>query len=357
MNKEIILKNKKIKTKIIIKNKYLINYLKNLSISNRKVFCVVDNKIKNYLKKLKNYKNLNFIYLKGGESIKDYKNYRTLCEKLLSKKIDRKSIFVVVGGGTLGDLCGFVASTILRGVEFKLIPTTLLSQVDSSIGGKNGINSLYGKNLIGTFYHPNEVIIDSDILKSLPLREIKCGYAEIVKHSLINDKKFFNWLKKNYKKIFNLDSKVLETAIMKSIMIKSHYISNDPNETLINTKSRAMLNFGHSIGHALESYYKYSKKINHGEAISIGMSVESKISNSLGYLDKNNLNDILDHFSNAKLKFSDRNLKDKEIIKILQKDKKNLNNEINLVLLKNIGKSFFCRNININKIKDILYKV
>ena len=130
-----------------------------------------------------------------------------MCNKLLSLQIDRSSTLVAIGGGTIGDLVGYIASTMLRGVDYKLIPTTLLSQVDSSIGGKNGINTKHGKNLIGSFFHPSEVVIDISFLKSLPLKEIKSGYAEIVKHSLINDRNFFNWLNKNYKRIFNLETK------------------------------------------------------------------------------------------------------------------------------------------------------
>ena len=158
-------------------------------------------------------------------------------------------------------------STILRGIDFKLIPTTLLSQVDSSIGGKNGINVKNGKNMIGTFYNPSEVIIDTSILTSLPLREIKSGYAEIVKHSLIKDKIFFNWLEKNYKHIFNMDLDIIEKAVYRSIKIKLHYVQKDPYENLKNYNSRSILNFGHTVGHALEAFYSYNKKMNHGEAI------------------------------------------------------------------------------------------
>ena len=178
-------------------------------------------------------------------------------------------------------MAGFIASTLLRGIDLKLIPTTLLSQVDSSIGGKNGINSYSGKNLIGTFYHPSEVIIDTKILKTLPLREIKSGYVEILKHSLIKDLSFFKWLDKNYKKIFSYDFKIIEKAVFKSILIKSHFVKKDPKEKLKNHNSRAMLNFGHTIGHALETFYNYNK-LNHGEAIAIGIIIESKISYKSG---------------------------------------------------------------------------
>jgi len=353
MIKKIKINNNHINTSIIIKSNYATKYLNFLSKNNRKIFCIVDNKVKNFFNDL-DKKNIHFTYVKCGEKIKKINYYEKIYEKLLSKGIDRNSILVCIGGGTLGDLCGFIASTILRGVEYKLIPTTLLSQVDSSIGGKNGINSKYGKNLIGSFYQPNEVIIDTKFLKMLPFREIKSGYAEIIKHALIKDKNFFNWLDKNYNKIFNLNTAVLENAILKSIMIKLWYVKNDPKEKLINFNSRAILNFGHTIGHSLETFYNYNSKLNHGEAISIGMLIEAKISNKLGYLSKIDLNKIEEHFKNAKLKLSDKNIKNYNLLNIIKKDKKNMNGNINIILLKSIGKSFFARNVKFNSIKQII---
>ena len=353
MIKKIKINNNFINTSIIIKSNYTIKYLNLLSKNNKKIFCIIDNKVKNLFNDL-DKKNINITYLICGEKIKKINYYEKIYEKLLSKGIDRNSILVCIGGGTLGDLCGFIASTILRGVEYKLIPTTLLSQVDSSIGGKNGINSKYGKNLIGSFYQPNEVIIDTNFLKMLPFREIKSGYAEIIKHALIKDKIFFNWLDKNYNKIFNLNTRVIENAILKSIMIKLWYVKNDPKEKLVNFNSRAILNFGHTIGHSLETFYNYNSKLNHGEAISIGMLIEAKISNKLGYLSKIDLNKIEEHFKNAKLKLSDKNIKNNNLLNIIKKDKKNMNGNINIILLKSIGKSFFARNVKFNSIKQII---
>ena len=309
------------------------------------------------IKDLRGVKKVKIISLKSNENLKNIDNFNSLCENLLKKGIDRNSYLIAIGGGTLGDLCGFVASSLMRGLDFKLIPTTLLSQVDSSLGGKNGINSLYGKNLIGTFYHPTEVIIDSEILISLPKREMKSGYAEIVKHALINDSNFFQWLEKNYAKIFKFENKIIDKAILKSINIKLKYIKKDPFERLTNNYSRAMLNFGHSLGHSLETYYKYSNLLNHGEAISIGMIIESLISHKLGYLKEHELIRIINHFKNTKLKIFDKNIKNKKILKILTKDKKNYNNQINIVLLKKIGKSFFARDIEIDNISKIIKNI
>ncbi len=354
---KIKINNNLIKTEIIIKNNYIDKYLKKTLKKNKKVFCIVDIKVKYLIKKFENNKKINIIFLKSGENIKNYQTYNQICEKLLSKNINRESILISIGGGTLGDLSGFIASTILRGVEFKLIPTTLLSQVDSSIGGKNGINTKSGKNLIGTFYNPNEVLIDTNVLKTLPKREIKAGYAEIIKHSLIKDYKFFKWLENNYEKLLNLDINILEKAVYKSIMIKLWYVKRDPKENLINNNSRAMLNFGHTIGHAIEAFYNFSKNLNHGEAISIGMSTEAIISNRLGFLKDSHLEKILIHFRNAKLKIYDKNLKKSRIIEFILKDKKNIDNHVNIVLINKIGNSFFCRNIKINQIKKIIKNI
>ena len=168
-------------------------------------------------KKLKNYKKQNYIIINCSEKIKSFPYYAKISEKILKLGIDRNYTLIAIGGGTLGDLSGFIASTVLRGIKLILIPTTLLSQVDSSVGGKNGINTKEGKNLVGTFYQPTKVLIDPSILSTLPKRELRSGYAEIIKHSLINDKKFFDWLNENSEHIFKLNNKILSQAIYKSI--------------------------------------------------------------------------------------------------------------------------------------------
>jgi len=211
--------------------------------------------------------------------------------------------------------------------------------------------------MIGTFYHPDEVIIDTNVLKSLPKREIRSGYAEIIKHAIIKDLNFFIWLEKNILDIYNLNSKIIQKAIFKSIMIKLFYVTKDPKEKLITSNSRAMLNFGHSIGHALETFYNYDKSLNHGEAISIGMVTESILSHKLGFLKETQLKRIINHFKKAKLKITDKNIKNDKIINLMKKDKKNINNKANIVMLKDIGKSFYCREIDLLKIKKILKNI
>ena len=321
---------------------------------NTNVIFLIDKKVFNVFKKIKNYQNQKYISISCSEKIKSFQYYSKLCNKILGMGVDRKSVLVAMGGGTLGDLAGFIASTVLRGIDLVLIPSTLLSQVDSSIGGKNGINTNYGKNLIGTFYQPKLVVIDPLILSSLPKREILSGYAEIVKHAIINDKIFFNWLNINSIKIFNLDYKIISSAIYKSILIKKKYVLNDEKENLINHNSRSMLNFGHTFGHALETYYNYNKKLTHGEAISIGMIIASKISYKLNYLSYEDLIKITNHFKLNNLPIADNKMFDKKIFQFIIRDKKNFDNKINLVLIKSIGRAFLKQKISLDNLKKII---
>ena len=355
MNHKFIIKTKLLDYKISIEKNIVKKYLNSKLNKKSKYFIIVDSKIYYKIKKIINEKeNVNIISINASEKIKSILYYNKLISKLLLKRIDRASTIIAIGGGTIGDLSGFVASTIMRGVKFILIPTTLLSQVDSSIGGKNGINSKFGKNLIGTFYQPNEVIIDPNILETLPIRQIKTGYAEIIKHALIRDKIFYNWLKINSKKIFNLDNKALIYAITKSIKIKSFYIKNDEKEKLINSSSRAMLNFGHTFGHAIESMNNYKSSLNHGEAISIGMIIAAKISYRLKKISLNKFEDIYNHFKNNGLQIKPKRALNKKFFDLLLKDKKNYNNKINLILLKDIGKAYYERDLSLDKVKKLI---
>ena len=355
MKNRLKIKNKKINSEILIKSNYIIKFIENIAKKNENVFCILDSKIRIDLNFIKQ-KNIKIIFIQCGEKIKSFKGYKNLSEKLIKNNVNRKSAIIAIGGGTLGDLVGFVASTMLRGLDFFLIPTTLLSQVDSSIGGKNGINTIYGKNLLGTFYQPKKVLIDISVLKTLPKKEIRSGYAEIVKHSLIKDYSFYCWLEKNANKLFNLDKSILEKAIYKSIIIKLFYVLKDEKEFLLNSNSRAMLNFGHTIGHAIESHYKY-KKYNHGEAISIGMITEAKISNYLGLLSSDELKRVISHFKKSKLKTSDKIIKNKTLINKIIKDKKNFLNNINFSLIDKIGSSIFYKKLDKNKVYKILQNI
>ena len=354
MNKKIKIITKQRNYFIEIESNSIDKNLKKIITKNKKTIFLIDRKVFYIFQKLKNYKKQNYICINCSEKIKSFDFYKKLTQKILKKGIDRNSVLVAIGGGTLGDLSGFIASTILRGVNLILIPTTLLSQVDSSIGGKNGINTKYGKNLVGTFYQPNLVLIDPNILSSLSERELRSGYAEIIKHSIINDEKFFNWLDKNSNKIFNLNSKILTEAIHKSILIKRKFVLKDEKEKLNNKYSRAILNFGHTFGHALETYYNYNKKLTHGEAISIGMSIASKLSNKLNFLSKTNFNKIIYHFKKNKLPIYDEMMYNNKVFEIIKKDKKNFGKTINYILLKKIGSAFLNNKLNLENIKKKL---
>ena len=355
MKKQILIKTKSKKYKIFIENGSINTYLKSELRTDSKKFIIVDSKVSKKIDKIiKNKKNVFLIKVKGSEKLKSINSYWKIISKLLQKKIDRSSTIISIGGGTVGDLCGFISNTILRGVKFSLIPTTLLSQVDSSIGGKNGINSKYGKNLIGTFYQPDIVIIDPTILRSLPLKQLRTGYAEIVKHALINDKNFYIWLKKNLKNILLLKKNPLCYAILKSIKIKEKYVTSDEKEKLVNSSSRAMLNFGHTFGHALESINKYRSNLSHGEAISIGMILATKISYRMKNIRRSELDDIIYHFKQAGLPYSTKSMINNKLYKAITADKKNTNNKINLILLKKVGEAYYKRGLNITELKNLI---
>ncbi|MDC1184875.1 3-dehydroquinate synthase [Alphaproteobacteria bacterium] len=354
MKKRITLKTKNNIYSIYIEQNSIVKNLNKIISENNKVIFLIDRKVFYIFKKLQNYKNQKYLVIDCSEKLKSFSNYGKISEKILNFNINRSTKIVAIGGGTLGDLSGFIASTILRGVDLILFPTTLLSQVDSSVGGKNGINTNSGKNLVGTFYQPKLVFIDPKILTTLSKREILSGYAEIIKHGIINDLKFFNWLHKNSKKILTLNNKVLSEAIYKSIIIKRKYVLQDEKENLKNNNSRAILNFGHTFGHALETFYKYNRKLTHGEAISIGMIIAAILSYKLGYLPLNHLNNIKNHFKSNDLPMSDNKMFNEKIFKIIEKDKKNDNKNINFVLIKKIGSAFLSNNLNLDKIKKIL---
>tara|TARA_B100000902_G_C27304029_1_gene914391 strand:- start:1535 stop:2605 length:1071 start_codon:yes stop_codon:yes gene_type:complete len=350
MNRIINIKIKNKSYKINIEDNSIKKKLNKIISLEKKVIFLIDKNVFYVFKKLRNYKKQNYILINCSEKIKSFDNFAKISEKILKMGIDRNSLIVSIGGGSLGDLSGFIASTLLRGIDLVLVPTTLLSQVDSSIGGKNGINTISGKNLVGTFYQPKNVLIDPSLLLTLPKREILSGYSEIVKHSIIKDKKFFYWLDKNKKNVLDLEKNIVSEAIYKSILIKKNYVLKDEKEKLKNKNSRAILNFGHTFGHALETNYKYNNKLTHGEAISIGMIIAAQLSFNLNYLSSNELKKIKNHFMNINLPINDEQMFHKKIFRIISKDKKNDNGNINFVLIKNIG-SAFIKKISLEVIK------
>ena len=319
----------------------------------KKIILIVDKalpliKVKKLNKSLRDYK-VKVYKLNISEKIKTFKVANQLIESLLKNNLNRTDCIIAFGGGILGDITAFVSSLTKRGVRFINIPTTLLSQVDSSIGGKTGVNSEYGKNLIGTFYQPDFIITDISMLNSLPKREMICGYGEILKHSLIYDKKFFLWLSKNGKKIIhNSDALAIKTAIIKSCKIKSSVVSKDEREKNL----RMILNFGHTFAHGFEGAKNFTKKINHGEAVLLGMILAVKLSYKKNLLSNNDLQLIEKHYLSLNLPMMlHKRFKKNEIDKIvsfMKKDKKNTNEKINLILLKKIGKTTKPNSFKIN---------
>ena len=345
-NQEIKFKSKSQNYSIIL-GKNTINVLpkkiKSLCPKTKNIAFIIDKnvptKFKTDLKKkLKNYK-LFFLYFSANEKNKSFNSVNHYLKILLSQNFNRSDLIISVGGGITGDVAGFVASIFKRGINFINIPTTLLAQVDSAIGGKTGVNSSHGKNLIGSFYQPKLVVSDTSFINSLPRKEIICGFAEILKHSIIKDKKFFNWLEKNTKSLFSKKNKELMYAIKKSCEIKIHFVTKDINEKGL----RMILNFGHTFAHAIEVKNNYSKKITHGEAVLTGMILAIKLS----ILKKNCTYKILNQVRNLYLKnnltHSLKNVSNtrwiRSLIPFLKQDKKNDDDKINFLLLKNIGKT------------------
>ena len=338
----------------------LSKFLRENLISFNQCLIVADKNVpKKLIKKVLNSllkKKITLHHFNSSEKNKNQKNIDDILSILLNKNFNRNDCVISIGGGITGDVSGFAASIFKRGLKFINIPTTLLSQVDSSIGGKTGINNKHGKNLIGTFYQPSLVISDIIFLKSLPKREIICGYGEILKHAIISDKKFFSFLDKNGSQIFNLKSPLIEKAIFKSCSIKKKIVEADEKEMGI----RKVLNFGHTFAHAYEATLKYSKKLNHGEAVILGIKTAVKFSLSINILNIKEFNLIENHLNKLDLPksinkiFAKRDLN--KILSFMKKDKKNNSNKINLVLLKKIGSPIYKLQFDEKKINLFLKK-
>ena len=306
-NKCFILIDKNLKKKIISEL--------TKSIKQKKIICVFNSSEKN--------KNINSVI--------------KILNLLQKNDFNRNDCLITIGGGITGDTGGFAASLYKRGLKFINIPTTLLAQVDSSVGGKTGVNTRFGKNLIGSFYQPKIVLSDTNFLKTLPKREIVCGYAEILKHSIISKKIFFKYLNKNIRNIIHLKSPFIEKAIFESCKIKKEIVQKDENENNL----RKTLNFGHTFAHAYEASMNYSKKLNHGEAVILGIYSALKFSLKNKIMNLSDFNLIAGHLEKAKLSYNINKYftktNTKKIVSYMQKDKKNNSQKINLVLLKKIG--------------------
>ena len=290
------------------------------------------------------------IVVSAGEKAKSFGNLENVLERILEIGIDRNVLLIAFGGGVVGDLCGFVASILLRGVDFIQVPTTLLAAVDSSVGGKTAINSKFGKNLIGSFYQPKLVLCDLDFLETLPDRDFISGYAEVVKYGFIKDKNFFEYLDKNLSQIKNRDKEILQKIIVRSCQIKAEIVGLDEKENNL----RAVLNFGHTFGHIFETETNYSDVLFHGEAVAIGMVLAAKMSVQQELLDKSYLPIIINHLHKIGLPTSPRDIKKsnkeswdiKRLTSHLYKDKKVENKNLTFVLLENIGQSLIKKGVS-----------
>ena len=317
--------------------------IKTLCPKTRKIALIFDKGVPYYYKRkiIKNLKNyyVHVYNFNASEKTKSIKSVTLLLDKLLSKNFNRADLIIGIGGGITIDFSGFIASIFKRGINFISMPTTLLAQVDAAVGGKTGVNSKFGKNLIGSFFQPKLVISDTSFLKSLKRKEMICGYAEILKHAVIKDKKFFSWLRKNTKDIFSRHPKKLIYAIKKSCNIKLYFVKKDVNEKNI----RMILNFGHTFAHAIEVKNNYSKNITHGEAVLSGMILATKLSLIKKVCSRKTLSYLTEIYKNNNLTYLLKKYNDtkeiKKLIPYLKNDKKNDDEKINFILLNRIGKT------------------
>ena len=335
-------------------------------INNKKIIIIYDNYFANKNSSNKYFEefiqsirteaiSVNSISVSGGDKTKSMSKLTNIIEKILSFEIDRDTIIIAFGGGVIGDIAGFAASVLLRGINFIQIPTTLLSQVDSSVGGKTGVNGTLGKNLIGSFHQPLAVIADTMILKSLPNRELKAGFSEVIKYGLIKDKQFFEWLEENYTKILDYDDLKLKKIIIKSCSIKSDIVQDDEKEY----GNRALLNLGHTFAHAIESFGSYDGKIIHGEAVAIGICMAFRFSFKLGLCIQSDLERVINIFQKSKLPTSIKDIPNLSIsnsgmMEKFKYDKKTRQGKLTFILNNKIGNSFIKQDIDLNTLKNFI---
>jgi 3-dehydroquinate synthase len=291
------------------------------------------------------------IILPDGEAFKNSESLNLIYDGLLAGKANRQITLIALGGGVIGDMTGFAAATFMRGVDFIQIPSTLLSQVDSSVGGKTGINHPLGKNMIGAFYQPKCVIADIDLLETLSNKELSAGMAEVIKYGLIRDYKFFEWLENNIKGIMQRDSSLIIDAVVRSCQNKADIVEADEFESGI----RAILNLGHTFGHAIETATGYNEWL-HGEAIAIGMVMAADLSLQMGWLTTEENDRIKSLIINTNLPINPPEISKKKFLELMQLDKKTTEGQINLVLQQGIGKAILTSDYDTKKFHNTLSK-
>jgi 3-dehydroquinate synthase len=281
------------------------------------------------------------LILPDGEQYKTLEVVASIFDKLMEDRHNRTTTLVALGGGVVGDMTGFAAACYQRGVNFIQIPTTLLSQVDSSVGGKTGVNHPLGKNMIGAFYQPQCVIADIDSLKTLPMRELSAGLAEVIKYGLISDVNFYQWLDMNMERLLDFEAGVLSEAVYRSCVNKAVVVASDEKESGI----RAILNFGHTFGHAIETSQGYGNWL-HGEAVSVGMVIAANMSARLGWISSTEALALQALLARAKLPTKPPQMSCDEFLSLMAVDKKVLDGRLRLVLLKSIGKATVTSDVN-----------
>jgi 3-dehydroquinate synthase len=292
----------------------------------------------------KNFPPAEIIDIGMGEKIKNLDTVRMIYEKLIELEMDRSSFIVGIGGGIVCDITGFVASTYLRGVKFGFVSSTLLSQVDASVGGKNGVNFGGYKNMVGVFSQPEFVICDTGLLKTLPKKEVLCGLAEIVKHAAIGDAALFSYLETHYEKALGLDHEVIERLVWDSVVLKSTVVNRDEKEA----GERRKLNFGHTFGHAIEK----TAGVPHGEAVSVGMVIASALSEKRGHLlseDRKRIESLLKRLG-LPTRFQ---LNGEKVLLALKKDKKRQSENIHFILLQSLGHAIV-EKISIEELETVI---
>ena len=325
-------------------------------ISQKRVCIVTDKNVaKHHLTTLEkslrsNGTEVNSIVLPAGEKTKSFKFLQQVIDTVLNLSIERGFTLIALGGGVIGDLTGFAASCILRGIDFVQIPTTLLSMVDSSVGGKTGINAPQGKNLVGAFYQPKKVLMDLNLLATLPKREFISGYAEVAKYGLINNPDFFAWLEKNISAIKKRKPEALLYAIAESCKAKRDIVAADEREANV----RALLNLGHTFGHALEAETGFSRTLLHGEAVAIGMLQAMQLSVNLGLCNARDLERARAHLNKAGLPTQSPSLPKSALLAHMQKDKKVKDGKMVFILSRGIGKAFISSDVTEQQILEVL---
>ncbi len=297
------------------------------------------------------FSNMNVIeyILPDGEQEKKLKTVHKIIDRLMEAGLGRDSTLIALGGGVVGDITGFTASIFMRGINFIQIPTTLLAQVDASVGGKTAVNHKAGKNLIGTFHQPKCVICDSRFLETLKATEISAGLSEIIKYGLIYDKEFFQWLQKNTQQILSNDPVAVAHAIQRSCAIKAEIVAQDEKEQSV----RALLNFGHTFGHAIEKLTGYGNWT-HGDAVAVGMVLAARLSENMSLITPEDVQNIEEILTAANLPISLPNIDPAELLAAMQSDKKVKDRNIQLVLLKNIGEAFLTADYSQEDLVNIL---